>query len=332
MSSPAPDLRSGRGQRVGAVVERPGYPLNGEAYTSVLDLVGNTPLVELTRAPRPAGVRLFAKLELMNPSGSLKDRVMKYIVESAEAAGELRPGMILVEATSGNAGISLGMVACVKGYGCRIYMQTCRSVERRKMMRMWGVDLELLEGDPHAHIHAAEALVASEPGRYFYAHQNGTRWNPEAHYVGTAGEILAQMRGMPIRALVAGFGTGGTVVGIGRRLRDEGSEALIISVEPDRAVTGIEGMMLLDGSYVPPIWDPSVPDRVLRVSDHDAFEHARLLARSEGLFVGPSSGAVYAAARRVAQHLDGGNVVMVLADRGERYLSTALCAHVGGPC
>lgn len=300
--------------------------------TSVLDLVGNTPLAELTRAPRPSAVRLFAKLEMMNPSGSLKDRVMKHIVQRAEEAGRLRRDMILVEATSGNAGISLGMVAAVKGYGCRIYMQRCRSVERRTMMRMWGVDLQLIDGDPHAHIHAAEALAASKPDRYFYTYQNGSNWNPEAHYVGTAAEVLAQMGGLPIDALVAGFGTGGTVVGMGQRLRDAGSGALIVSVEPERAVTGIEGMMLLDGSYVPPIWDPAVPDRVLRVSDPEAFEHARALARTEGLFVGPSSGAVYAAALRVARDLRRGTVVMVFADRGERYLSTPLCRDTDASC
>jgi cysteine synthase len=150
--------------------------------------------------------------------------------------------------------------------------------------------------------------------------------------VGTAAEVLRQMGDIPIDAIVAGFGTGGTVVGIGRRFRDAGSRTLVVSVEPDQAVTGIEGMMLLDGSYVPPIWDPAIPDRVLRVSDPEAFEHARLLARTEGLFVGPSSGAVYAAARRVAHDLKDGSIVMVFADRGERYLSTALCRGVGGDC
>ena len=302
----------------------------GDISGSVLDLIGRTPLVELTRVERPGRARLFAKLELTNPTGSLKDRVMRHIVERAEAAGHLRAGMVLVEATSGNADISLGMVAAVKGYGCTVYMQRCRSVERRTMMRMWGVDLRLEEGDPHAHIHAAEAHAATDTERYYYTYQNGNPWNAEAHYLGTGPEILEQVGQFPVDAMVAGFGTGGTVVGIGRRLREESPSTLIVSVEPDTSDTRIEGMMLLDGSYVPPIWDASVPDRVLRVSDEDAMEHSRMLARTEGLFVGPSSGAVIAAGLRVARELGNGNVVMVFADRGERYLSTALCAEAQG--
>jgi cysteine synthase len=301
-----------------------------DSTAGVLDLIGDTPLVELTRIERPGKARLFAKLELTNPTGSLKDRVMKHIIQRAEAAGRLRPGMVVVEATSGNAGISLGMVAAVKGYGSIVYMQKCRSVERRTLMRMWGVDLRLEEGDPHAHIHAAEAHAAGDPDRYYYTYQNGNPWNAEAHYVGTGPEILRQLGGLPLHAFVAGFGTGGTVVGVGRRLREEVPDALVVSVEPDTSDSQIEGMMLLDGSYVPPIWDASVPDRVLRVADQEAMEQSRMLARMEGLFVGPSSGAVCAAGLRIARELGEGNVVLVFADRGERYLSTALCAGLGG--
>ncbi len=270
-------------------------------------------------------VKIFAKLEMMNPSGSLKDRIAKYMIEEAEHSGKLTPGKTIIEASSGNTGISLSMVGSLKGYRTKIFMPESKSVERRIMMRMWGAELVLTSKDnPHSHIEAAKELAASG-GEYFYIDQNENQDNVLAHYHHTAREILEQMTGT-IDAIVAGIGTGGTIMGIGRRLK-EAHKTRVVSVQPAEPISKIEGLLHLDGSYVPGICDLSLIDETVYVSDPNAIEMARKLALQEGLFAGISSGAVLWGALKLAEKMDKGQIVIILGDRGERYLSTDLCSH-----
>ncbi len=291
---------------------------------SVLDLIGNTPLVPLRRMAGSGMARVLLKMEAFNPSGSLKDRVVRYIVEKAEAEGRLRPHHVIIDASSGNTGIALGMVAALKGYRSRIYMPESKSIERRRIMRAWGTEVVLTSADDqNSHIWAAEE-AARDTERFFYLNQNGDPGNWEAHYHGTAAEIVAQTGGR-LDCFVAGVGTGGTLMGVSRRLRDEGIRARVVAVEPTSPHSRIEGLLHFDGSYVPPIWDSALVDEQVRVSDEEALETARRLAREEGLFCGVSTGAVTAVALARARELGEGAVVVAIAgDRGERYLSTPL--------
>jgi len=290
----------------------------------VLDQIGNTPLVRLRALATPDMADILLKMEAWNPSGSLKDRIVKYIVEEAEAAGALKPHHVITDASSGNTGISIAMVAALKGYRSRIYMPETKSVERRKMMRMWGTELVLTSGeDQNSHIWAVEE-AARDSRTFFYLNQNGNPGNWKAHYHGTGKEVVAQTAGR-IDCFVAGAGTGGTLVGVARLLKDEGIAASIVAVEPDNAHSKIEGLLYFDGSYVPPIWDRTLISEECLVGDSEAFETARRLAREEGIFCGPSTGAIVSVAMRKARELGRGHtVVAVGCDRGERYLSTKL--------
>jgi cysteine synthase len=298
---------------------------------SVLDQVGHTPLVELRQSSPKASVRLFAKLEHMNPSGSLKDRIVKYIIEQAEAAGRLTRDQVIVDASSGNTGIAMGMIAAAMGYRCRVYMPSSKSRERRIMMNFYGVELILTAPDnPHSHIHACEELVAAEPDRYFYLNQNGNPDNSWAHYHGTGTEIVADMAGRRVDAFLSGLGTGGMLMGVGRRLKEADPDTRIIAIEPTQGISKIEGLLHLDGSYVPPIWEERGVDEHLYVPDETAIEYARLLARREAIFGGISSGANFWAALQLAGRMEAGNIVFICCDRGERYLSTAMCQGMDG--
>jgi cysteine synthase len=291
---------------------------------SILDSIGNTPLVPLRAMRRRGMARVLLKLESFNPTGSLKDRIVSYIVEAAERDGSLRPQHTIIDASSGNTGIALGVVAAVKGYKARIYMPETKSIERRRIMQVLGIEIVLTSGvDQNSHIWAAEE-AARDTERYFYLNQNGHQGNCEAHYHGTGKEIVKQARGR-IDCFVAGAGTGGTLVGVARYLRDNRVPARIVAVEPDSPKSKIEGLLHFDGSYVPPIWEPALIDEQRRVSDDVAFETARELARREGIFAGPSSGAILAVALDKARELGAGRTVVALVcDRGERYLSTRL--------
>ncbi len=292
--------------------------------SSILDLIGNTPLVELTRMVEPGMARVLLKMESYNPTGSLKDRIVKYILERAEADGTLKPHHIITDASSGNTGIAIGMVAALKGYRSRIFMPETKSIERRKIMRAWGTELVLTTGeDQNSHIwEVTEA--AKDTDTYFYLDQNGNPGNWEAHYHGTAAELVEQTDGV-LHAFVAGAGTGGVLMGAARRFREAGMDTRIVAVEPDNPHSHIEGLLHFDGSYVPPIWDESLVDEKVQVSDEDAFETARRLAREEGIFCGVSTGATTWMALREARRLGEGRVVVAIAgDRGERYLSTGL--------
>ena len=292
--------------------------------TSVLDMIGNTPLIPLRRMPEPGMATILMKMEAWNPSGSLKDRIVKYIIEDAERTGTLKKRHIIIDASSGNTGIAIAMVATLKGYRSQIYMPETKSIERRKIMKIWGTEVVLTSGaDQNSHIWAAEK-TAKDTDTYFYLNQNGNEGNVLSHYHGTGGELFTQTRGK-IDCFVAGAGTGGTLVGVARYLRDKGCAAAIVSVEPDNPKSKIEGLLHFDGSFVPGIWDPSLITEQRRVGDEVAFETARRLAREEGIFCGPSTGASLAVALEKARELGEGKTVLTVGcDRGERYLSTKL--------
>jgi cysteine synthase len=291
---------------------------------SVLDLIGNTPLIPLRRVVEPGMAAVLMKMEAWNPSGSLKDRIVKYIIENAEKMGTLKPHHVIIDASSGNTGIALGMVATLKGYRSRIYMPETKSLERRKIMRTWGTELVLTSGaDQNSHIWAAQE-AAADTETFFYLDQNGNQGNVLAHYYGTGAEVWEQTGGR-VDCFVAGAGTGGTLMGVARYLKDMGSPATVVGIEPDTAHSKIEGLLHFDGTFVPPIWDQSLISEQRRVADDVAFAAARRLAREEGLFCGPSTGAILAVALEKARELgEGRTVVAVACDRGERYLSTKL--------
>jgi cysteine synthase B len=286
---------------------------------SLLELVGNTPLVELRRlAPKPS-VRLFAKLEGQNPTGSIKDRVAIAMIEAAEAAGELEPGRELLEPTSGNTGISLALVAKLKGYRLTCVLPENATEERRRLLRLYGaaiIDSPGAEGSNGA-VRLALELAEREP-RYFLPFQYGNEANPRAHFEGTGAEIAAALERVDV--LVAGLGTGGTLMGAGARLRVSFPEVVVAAAEP---LPGdpVMGLRSLDDGYVPPILDVAKLDRKLLVSSEDAVAGVYALLEREGIFAGVSSGAVLHVARRLAAELEEGVVVCILADGGWKYLS-----------
>jgi len=286
---------------------------------NLLELVGNTPLVEL----RPVGdVRIYAKLEGQNPTGSIKDRVAKAMIEVAEASGELEPGRELLEPTSGNTGISLALVAKLKGYPLTCVMPENATEERRRLLRLYGaqiVDSPASEGSNGA-VRLALELVEEEP-RYYMPFQYANAANPRAHYDGTGAEIAAALDRVDV--FVAGLGTGGTLMGAGARLREAFPDVVVAAAEP---LPGdpVMGLRSLEDGYVPPILDVSRLDRKLLVTNEEAVTGLRLLLEREGIFAGVSSGAVVHVARRLADDLDeGATVVCVLADGGWKYLSAA---------
>jgi [CysO sulfur-carrier protein]-thiocarboxylate-dependent cysteine synthase len=287
--------------------------------SSLLDLVGSTPLVELPRlSPKPT-VRIYAKLESQNPSGSIKDRVAKAMLDAAESSGELEPGRRLLEPTSGNTGIALALAARLRGYPLTCVLPANVTAERRRLLHLYGaeiVDSPAEEGSNGA-VRLAIELAERDP-TYFMPFQYANEANPRAHYEGTGAEIAAALERVDV--LVAGLGTGGTLMGAGERLRESFPDVVVAAAEP---LPGDEvmGLRSLDDGYVPPILDVSKLDRKLLVSNADAVSGLRLLLEREGVFGGVSSGAVVHAALRLAGELDEGVVVCVLADGGWKYLS-----------
>ena len=292
-----------------------------------LALVGATPLVRLSRVAASAGAAVWAKAELVNPAGSVKDRPALAMILAAEQAGKLRDDATIVEATSGNTGISLAMIAAVRGYRCVLVMPEDMSLERRYILRAYGAEIVLtpaVEGMTGA-VRKAQDLLEETQGA-FMPSQFENPANPASHEQGTALEILEQTDNR-VAAFVAGVGTGGTVSGVGRVLKKKlGKDVRIVAVEPAGSAVlsgkapGMHGIQGLGAGFVPEIVDRSVIDEVVEVSDVAAERMARRLAREEGLLVGPSSGANVQAACDVAQRLASGNVVTIIADSGERYL------------
>lgn len=291
----------------------------------LLETIGNTPLIELRRSSPNPGVKIWAKLELANPSGSLKDRIALHMIEAAEARGELEPGMTIIEATSGNTGIALGMVAAVKGYSLKLFMLENKTLERRKMLRFWGADLVLTtKDDPDSHIFGAQELIADRPEEFFYINQNENPDNIAAHSQGTTAEIARQLDGA-VDAFVAGFGTGGTLMGAARFFRDQGLDTRIVAVEPGGEPRAkIDGLKHSSEAYQPLIYDRHLVDETIEIQEDDAYETTRRIARREGLIAGLSSGAALWAAQQIASRMDKGNLVVIFGDRGERYFSTRL--------
>jgi [CysO sulfur-carrier protein]-thiocarboxylate-dependent cysteine synthase len=288
---------------------------------SVLDLIGRTPLVELKRLS-PTGVRLYAKLEGQNPSGSIKDRVALAMIEAAEASGELEPGRALLEPTSGNTGISLALVARLKGYELTCVVPENVTEERLRLLRLYGAEIVTSPGSEGSNgaVRRALELAEREP-RFFLPFQYGNEANPRAHYDGIGAEIAAELERVDV--FVAGLGTGGTLMGAGRRLREAFAEVVVAAAEP---LPGdpVMGLRSLEDGYVPPILDVSRLDRKLLVSNAESVAGMRALLEVEGIFAGISSGGVVHVARRLAAELEEGVVVAVLADGGWKYLSAPL--------
>ncbi|MBM3498732.1 MAG: cysteine synthase family protein [Armatimonadetes bacterium] len=298
---------------------------------TLLDAIGNTPLVELSRLTN-GKVRILAKLEGHNPGGSVKDRPARQMVLAAEASGELTPDKVILEATSGNTGIGLAMVAAARGYRTRLTMPECVSIERRRILEAFGADIVLTpaaEGTDGA-IREAHRLLESDPDRYYMPNQFDNPANVQAHYEATGPEILRDTNG-DVDAFVAGLGTSGTLMGAGRRLKEADPATLLVGVEPPLGHR-IQGLKNMTESIVPAIYRPEVLDDKVTVTDNEAFAAARELSLKEGLFVGMSSGAALAGALQVAERLGSGTVVTIFPDRGERYLSTVLFRSVCADC
>ena len=291
---------------------------------NILDTIGNTPLVKLESFSPKHGVNVYAKLEGTNPSGSIKDRPALRMIEAGEASGKLTVGKVVVEASSGNMGISLAMIGAVKGYKVRIFMSEAVSAERRKILAAYGADVVLTpaaEGTDGA-IRRARALVASAPEKYFMPDQFSNEGNYMAHFFSTASEILQQTRGR-VDYVVSSIGTSGTLMGLAKYLKTANPDIKVVCAQPVKGHY-IQGLKNLEEAIVPAIYNPELIDVQEMIETEDAFEMARRVIRQEGIFVGMSSGAAMVAAVRVAQRIAKGNIVVIFPDRGEKYISTAL--------
>jgi cysteinyl-tRNA synthetase len=293
-------------------------------YRQGLELVGQTPMVPLTRLNPNPKVEIWAKLEGHNPGGSIKDRIALSMIEAGEREGKLKPGVTILEATSGNTGIGLALCAAVKGYRLLLTMSAGVSVERRKILAAYGAEFLLTPADrgTDGAIERAYDLADREGDRFFLTDQYNNPANPLAHYHGTAPEIWEQTGGT-ITHFVAALGTTGTVMGCSRRLKEYNAAVHVTAVEPYLGHK-IQGLKSLKEAYVPGIFERSLVDEKVNVADEDAFETARQLARAEGLLVGMSAGAATFAALTLARRLKEGVIVVILPDNGERYLSTDL--------
>jgi cysteine synthase B len=297
----------------------------------ILQCIGNTPIASIDLNPNP-GVKLFAKLEGNNPGGSVKDRIALYMVEAAEKEGRLTRDKIILEATSGNTGIGLAMVATAKRYRLKLTMPACVSIERRRILEAFGAELILTpsnEGTDGA-IRLAHKILSEDPDRYFMPNQFDNEANILAHYETTGKEIIEQTQGR-ITHFVAGMGTTGTLMGVSRRLKEFNKDISIIGVEPvlNHRIQGLKNMT---ESIRPKIFDPGMIDEHYFVNDEEAFDTTRMLAIKEGLFVGMSSGAAMHIALRKSSELQDGLIVVLLPDRGDRYLSTSLFTSVCAKC
>jgi cysteinyl-tRNA synthetase len=300
---------------------------------TILDTIGNTPLVEIrTLCPNPA-VKIFAKLEYFNPGGSIKDRPARNMIEQGEVSGRLTRDKIVIEATSGNTGIGLALVCSVKGYRLKLAMSEAVSMERRKILQARGAEIILTPGHlgTDGAIEEVRRLYQENPDLYFMSDQYNNPANWMSHYTGTAEEIWRQTGGT-ITTLVATMGTTGTLMGLSRRLKELNPDVTIIGVEPYLGHK-IQGLKNMKEAYEPGIYERVRLDRKINVEDDEAFDMTRRLARDEGLFVGMSSGAACAVALRVAETMEKGTIVMIFPDGGERYLSTPVFAvqDIPGP-
>jgi len=293
-------------------------------YTSILQTIGQTPLVRINRMNPNPGVNMYAKLEGFNPTGSIKDRIALRMIQQAESDGCLKEGQIILEATSGNTGIGLAMIGAVKGYPVTIVMSETVSVERRKIIQAFGANIILTaagEGTDGA-IRRVRQMVENEPDRYFNPDQFSNNYNKLAHYKVTAEEIWQQTGGM-LTHFVSSIGTSGTIMGVGTALKENKPSIQIICAHPTKGHY-IQGLKNMEEAIVPQIYQPERIDRQVMVDSEKAFEITRRIVREEGIFVGMSSGAAMAAALEVVNDIERGCMVIIFPDRGEKYLSTKL--------
>ena len=293
-------------------------------HESVLDLIGNTPVVDVSRLSPNPNVRILAKLEMQNPFGSVKDRIAKAMIEEAEESGRLLPGQTILEPSSGNTGIALAAIARIKGYPIKILMPTSVSIERRQMLEIFGAEVILTPGEEGSNgaVKRAVEMAAQHP-EYCFLYQYANDANPRAHYEGTGPEIL---RDVPeITHFVAGLGTSGTLMGTGRFLKENKPDVKIVAVEPPLGER-VEGLRNLDEGYVPPVFDKwhgfDVLDRKRVVRPRESIEWTRRLVGECGIFAGISSGAALAGAAKVASEIEEGTIVFIVCDGGWKYLST----------
>jgi cysteine synthase B len=290
---------------------------------SILDTIGNTPLVKLARMSPKPGVNIYAKLEGFNPTGSVKDRIALYMVRAGEESGELTPDKTVLEPTSGNTGISLAMVCRAKGYRLLCVLPDNVTPEREALLRAFGAAVTYAENATSTNdaVFKAQQMLQAEPGRYFMPYQYGNENNPRAHYETTGPEIL---RDVPdVTAFVAGLGTGGTLTGVGHYLKDQLPGVKVVAAVPHPGDL-VQGLRALEEGFIPPVLDESVLDGRIVVDSVTSFRMTKELMEKEAIFAGISSGAVLRVAIKVAERLDSGNVVALLADGGWKYLSTDL--------
>jgi cysteine synthases len=291
-------------------------------YGSIIETIGNTPLVELKSFSPHPGVEIYAKLEGTNPSGSVKDRVAKQMIEEAEASGRLSAGAVLLEPTSGNTGISLAMLARIKGYQFVAVMPDNVTRERRQLLELYGARIVYSDGSQGSNGAVRLATeMAKQDDRYVMLYQYGNPANPRAHYEGTALEIIRDLPDLDV--FVAGLGTGGTLTGNARRLKEYNPAIKVVAAEPMQG-DGVQGLRSLEDGFVPPVLDLSLLDAKILVRNMDAIRRTRQLKDQEGIFAGPSCGAALHAALRVAATLERGKIVTILADGGWKYLSEDL--------
>ena len=299
------------------------HPIRGEG---ILDRIGATPLLRIRIFERECPeVAIYAKAEFMNPGGSVKDRPALRMIEEAERSGRLTPDRIITDSTSGNTGIAYAMIGAAKGYRVRLVMPGNVSDERRELVNAYGAETvfsDPMEGSDDA-IRTVRAMVAEDPNRYFMPDQYNNDANWRAHYDGTGAEIWEQTRGT-VTHFVAGLGTSGTFVGAARRLKERNPGVRCISVQPSEPWHGLEGLKHMATSIVPGIYDPALADEDVGIDTEPAYAVARELARAEGILAGHSSGAALCAVRDIARRIGRGVIVTVLADGGDRYLSTGL--------
>ncbi|HON98499.1 MAG TPA: cysteine synthase family protein [Bacteroidales bacterium] len=300
---------------------------------NVLDYIGNTPLVEIKKLnPYFPDVRIFAKIEGQNPGGSIKDRPALFMINEAEKSGKLTKEKTIIEATSGNTGIALAMIAALKGYKIKLFMPECVSLERRKILESYGAELELTPAAENTDgaIIRAKKLLSDYPDLYFMPDQFSNPANPLSHYQTTGPEILKQING-EIDYLAVGLGSTGSLMGTSKFLKENILNIQIVAIEPVKKHK-IQGLKNMEESIVPSIFDPSIIDIHLYVNDEESFEYSRLLSVKEGLFVGMSSGAALSGSIKLAEKVKKGNIVTIFPDRGDRYLSTNLFASFCSNC
>lgn len=300
---------------------------------NILNYIGNTPLVEIKKLnPYFPDVRIFAKVEGQNPGGSIKDRPALFMINEAEKSGQLTKDKTIIEATSGNTGIALAMIAALKGFKIKLFMPECVSLERRKILESYGAELVLTPAAENTDgaIIRAEKLLLDYPDIYFMPDQFSNPANPLSHYQTTGPEILKQTDGK-IDYLAVGIGSTGSLMGTSKFLKENIPNIQIVAIEPVKQHK-IQGLKNLKESIVPSIYDPSIIDIHLYVNDEESFEYARLLSLKEGLFVGMSSGAALSGSIKLAEKIKKGNIVTIFPDRGDRYLSMHLFASFCSNC